>query len=347
MSDGKRQITKKQAGRIFVLETFSAAALFLPRAVLKENYGSGVLSVIMALFLVWVYGRTVRLISEGTTMEQIFRNYRWAAVLYYLRFWFNASFFYAHILYMTKRYLLPQENTFLVGAPLIFLAYHMNQGNMERRAEMMEGIFWFILLPVMFVLLLGAFDLSVPQVAADSFRWGDFGRGSLIAFGLLHPIELVWFYMENIKERETGLRPFLFLAALLLGIYTVTVGSLGRNLVIFDENPVMSMAQGIAMPGGIMARLDIFLIAFWMIGGWSIFTGYLFYGNESLTYAFPKIKKTGKILSYAGIFLASGFFLDFWKRTGTDSKIFLYGNLVIGFVFPFFLFLWNERRNRK
>lgn len=43
-----------------------------------------------------------------------------------------------------------------------------------------------------------------------------------------------------------------------LGVFASTVGSLGKKLTMVDPEPVMSMAQGVAMPGGIMARLDLF-----------------------------------------------------------------------------------------
>ena len=43
-----------------------------------------------------------------------------------------------------------------------------------------------------------------------------------------------------------------------LGVFASTVGSLGKKLTMVDPEPVMSMAQGVAMPGGIMARRDLF-----------------------------------------------------------------------------------------
>lgn len=90
-----------------------------------------------------------------------------------------------------------------------------------------------------------------------------------------------------------------------LGVFASTVGSLGKKLTMVDPEPVMSMAQGVAMPGGIMARLDLFLIAFWIVGVFCVFSGYLFYGNESIKHAFSKGRIVGLSLSYGGIYIIS------------------------------------------
>ena len=69
------------------------------------------------------------------------------------------------------------------------------------------------------------------------------------------------------------MRSFAGLMILFLGVFASTVGSLGKKLTMVDPEPVMSMAQGVAMPGGIMARLDLFLIAFWIVGVFCVFSG--------------------------------------------------------------------------
>ncbi len=90
------------------------------------------------------------------------------------------------------------------------------------------------------------------------------------------------------KDGAIHFRSFAGLTLLFLGVFVSTVGSLGKKLTMIDPEPVMSMAQGVAMPGGIMARLDLFLIAFWIVGVFCVFSGYLFYGNESIKHAFSK-----------------------------------------------------------
>ena len=101
------------------------------------------------------------------------------------------------------------------------------------------------------------------------------------------------------------------------------------------------------MPGGIMARLDLFLIAFWIVGVFCVFSGYLFYGNESIKHAFSKGRMIGLFLSYGGIFVLSSWIMTTYaKWIKQFFYLFLYGNLAIGLIFPFILFVaWRKEQN--
>ena len=104
---------------------------------------------------------------------------------------------------------------------------------------------------------------------------------------------VVDYYRGDMKDGPIRMRSFAGMMILFLGLLASTVGSLGKKLTMVEPEPVMSMAQGVAMPGGIMARLDLFLIAFWIVGGFCVFSGYLFYGNESIKHAFSKGRIVG------------------------------------------------------
>lgn len=148
-------------------------------------------------------------------------------------------------------------------------------------------------------------NLSWDELAVRSWCGREMLNGSILVFALMHPIEFVWFYRGDMKDGPIRMRSFAGLMILFLGVFASTVGSLGKKLTMVDPEPVMSMAQGVAMPGGIMARLDLFLIAFWIVGVFCVFSGYLFYGNESIKHAFSKGRIVGLSLSYGGIYVIS------------------------------------------
>lgn len=96
-----------------------------------------------------------------------------------------------------------------------------------------------------------------------------------------------------------------------------------------------------------MARLDIFLIAFWIVGVFCVFSGYLFYGNEGLHQAFGgKGRIAGNILSYGGLFLGTNLLLSYWDVIWEHFTLFLYGNLAAGLLLPVILFLMVRRRRK-
>lgn len=350
MKNNSQMITARQGNRIMILEIFSAAAMFLPQIALQKSYHSGIVVVVMASVMAGIYLWIVDHAARGVSIENVLKRYRFAAIIYYVRFLLNGAFFYLCILYLTKKYLLPDKSTFFIGFPLLLLAYLMNQGGLTKRGRVMEGIFWFVLLPLIFVLILSMTNLSWDELVVRSWRGNEMINGSILVFALIHPIEFVWFYRGDMKDGPIRMRSFAGLMILFLGVFASTVGSLGKKLTMVDPEPVMSMAQGVAMPGGIMARLDLFLIAFWIVGVFCVFSGYLFYGNESIKHAFSKGRIVGLSLSYGGIYIISPWIMiTFATWIRRYFFVFIYGNLVIGLFFPLILFLmWRkEQKDEK
>lgn len=347
MKNNAQTITARQGNRILILEIFSAAAMFLPQITLQKSYHTGILTIIIACFMTGIYLWIVEHVAKGISIENVLKKYRIASIIYYVRFLLNGVFFYLCILYLTQKYLLPDRSVYFIGFPLFLLSYMINQGGLKKRGRVMEGIFWMVLLPMIFVLILSITNLSWNELKIEQVTQKELINGSVYVFALLHPIEFVWFYRGDMKDGPIRFRSFAGLTILLIGVFTSTIGSLGKKLTILDPEPVMSMAQGVAMPGGIMARLDLFLIAFWIVGVFCVFSGYLFYGNESIKHAFKKGRNIGLILSYGGIFLLSKWIMEIFSLwIKRYFQIFLYGNLVIGLVFPLILFLLWRRENK-
>lgn len=139
--NNSQMITARQGNRIMILEIFSAAAMFLPQIALQKSYHSGIVVVVMASVMAGIYLWIVDHAARGVSIENVLKRYRFAAIIYYVRFLLNGAFFYLCILYLTKKYLLPDKSTFFIGFPLLLLAYLMNQGGLTKRGRVMEGIF--------------------------------------------------------------------------------------------------------------------------------------------------------------------------------------------------------------
>lgn len=347
MKNNSQTITARQGNRIMILEIFSAAAMFVPQIALQKSYHIGIVAVILASLFTGIYLWIVDRIARGVSIENVLKRYRIAAIIYYSRFLLNEMFFYLCILYLTKKYLLPEKSVFFIGFPLFVLAYLINQGGLVKRGRVMEGLFWFVLIPVIFVMALSVTNLSWNELKVTHFNSTELLNGSVLVFALLHPIEFVWFYRGDMKDGSIRFRSFIGLATLLIGVFISTIGSLGKKLTMIDPEPVMSMAQGVAMPGGLMARLDLFLIAFWIVGVFCVFSGYLFYGNESMKHAFSKGRVIGLILSYGVIFLCSEWIMTaFAKWIRLNFYLFIYGNLAVGLLFPLILFCFWRREHK-
>ena len=108
----------------------------------------------------------------------------------------------------------------------------------------MEGIFWFVLLPLIFVLILSMANLSWDELAVRSWCGREMLNGSILVFALMHPIEFVWFYRGDMKDGPIRMRSFAGLMILFLGVFASTVGSLGRKLTMVRTCDVYGTGSG-------------------------------------------------------------------------------------------------------
>ena len=112
MKNNSQMITARQGNRIMILEIFSAAAMFLPQIALQKSYHSGIVVVVMASVMAGIYLWIVDHAARGVSIENVLKRYRFAAIIYYVRFLLNGAFFYLCILYLTKKYSPRQINIF-------------------------------------------------------------------------------------------------------------------------------------------------------------------------------------------------------------------------------------------
>ncbi len=337
------EISKKQGSSIFLLETFCGVGMFLPQAAALKSGETGLYTVLLGAIAAVCYPWLVQKAEGSLTMEEVLKKHRVISFLYYVRFFINAAFFYAYMLLLARVFLLPYMNIYWIGLPVIFLAFRMNGEGLDDRARVMEGLFWFILIPFIFILLLSMTEFSVKPFLIRQFEPKNLAVGGLYVLALFHPMELVWFYQGHMKEKGMNKKTLLGIIILSAGVFAATAGSLGLQMIRRDPFPVISMAQNVAMPGGIMARLDIFLIAFWIVGVFCVLSGYLFYGNWSFENTFAGKKKWGRWISYGGLFLITGFLIPMVRLWENYISVFLFANLLLGILIPAVMF-WLERR---
>ncbi len=167
--------------------------------------------------------------SKRVSIENVLKRYRFAAIIYYVRFLLNGAFFYLCILSLTKNIFFQTNQHFLLIS-IASSGLSDKSGGLTKRGRVMEGIFWFVLLPLIFVLILSMANLSWDELAVRSWCGREMLNGSILVFALMHPIEFVWFYRGDMKDGPIRMRSFAGLMILFLGVFVSTVGSLGKKL---------------------------------------------------------------------------------------------------------------------
>ena len=118
MKNNSQMITARQGNRIMILEIFSAAAMFLPQIALQKSYHSGIVVVVMASVMAGIYLWIVDHAARGVSIENVLKRYRFAAIIYYVRFLLNGAFFLFIV------FCILQKNIFSQTINIFLLDYH-------------------------------------------------------------------------------------------------------------------------------------------------------------------------------------------------------------------------------
>lgn len=121
MKNSSQMITARQGNRIMILEIFSAAAMFLPQIALQKSYHSGIVVVVMASVMAGIYLWIVDHAARGVSIENVLKRYRFAAIIYYVRFLLNGAFFLFMYFVSYKKISSPRQiNIFLLDFHCFF-----------------------------------------------------------------------------------------------------------------------------------------------------------------------------------------------------------------------------------
>lgn len=102
MKNNSQMITARQGNRIMILEIFSAAAMFLPQIALQKSYHLGIVVVVMASVMAGIYLWIVDHAARGVSIENVLKRYRFAAIIYYVRFLLNGAFLFMYFVSYKK-----------------------------------------------------------------------------------------------------------------------------------------------------------------------------------------------------------------------------------------------------
>ena len=220
MKNSSQMITARQGNRIMILEIFSAAAMFLPQIALQKSYHSGIVVVVMASVMAGIYLWIVDHAARGVSIENVLKRYRFAAIIYYVRFLLNGAFFY-YVFCILQKISSPRQINIFYWISIASSGLSDESGRFIKKRQSNGRNFLVVLLPLIFVLILSMANLSWDELAVRSWCGREMLNGSILVFALMHPIEFVWFYRGDMKDGPIRMRSFAGLMILFLGCLQV------------------------------------------------------------------------------------------------------------------------------
>lgn len=282
-------VTDRQMKLTLMIELFSTTGLFLSSMAqsLSQLLAGLALALLYAGYLLWV-GGWYEIGHIGVIRRSI----------YTVRFFLYAVFLGAFLKNMVSKILLGGGSGWFLFLPVFLLAIYANRKGRVERARLMEVLFWFVFAPLFLILILAVPNVHPTYLLKEPFD----GKAMLQVFLCFSSLEILLFFHGKRMEKAKAV---FFVFLLNIFVFLVTVGMYGPVLTEESLIPMATVIQMVRFPGGFIERLDILILAFWILSLFAIFSAYCFYG----TYQW---KKKGKISIVSLLFYFFLFVMVVW-----------------------------------
>jgi hypothetical protein len=317
-------ITDRQMKRTLMIELFSTTGLFVPamaQNVQQLCVGLFAAACYAAYFL-WI-GKTYRIEQTGKIRKTI----------YMLRFFIYACFLGTLMKLLVSKMLLKGGSGWFLFLPVFILAIYANQNGREKRARLLELLFWFVFTPLFLVLILAVKNIHLSYLIQNGFETGH----SIQVFLCFCSLEILLFFQGSRKEKCKALGFVFFFNVV---VFVITIGMYGFQMVEYSDFPVVTIIQMVRFPGGFVERLDIFILAFWILSLFAVFSAYCFYGTQYCQKKYSIITA----FFYLGVFvIVSGNTFELKEAISLFQTYLLWLDLPLAILLPL---LGNKKRQR-
>jgi len=180
--------------------------------------------------------------------------------------------------------LLPHTPFTVVSAVMIAVSAYAAAKGYEARARIAQILFPIIFIPVIFVLLLGLFDVDLTNLMPVFATGPDkLAIGSVRAFTAFSGLELLLlitpFAVRPFSVRKGMIQAVMVSGAFMIFLTCVTVAKFGPFQTARLFWPIIEMMDLIDLPGSFVERQDAIIMSFWIISNFAIVNSCLFFSS--------------------------------------------------------------------
>lgn len=297
MFSENEQISLRQTFRLFFFDFLGIATLVLPTALAGYGGVFGIWSILAGtviglLYIAYLQGCMKRI--QGSWLDAVGKSPVFGAVLPlalavccitsagYLSFVFGT---------LIRQSLIQEESYLLILALLVLLTGYAVKGGLECRARTYEVLFWFVVLPLLFMLALAVKNADVRAFSAEAgYTLQDAAKGiymMLICFSSLFFVLLLPGKVAETKEGAVSViravrRAFLWNVGILLVSYGILLVSFGERALAGMNFPIITLMQNVQFRGGFVKRLDALMLSVWFFTLFALISMNLYYARQCL-----------------------------------------------------------------
>lgn len=213
----------------------------------------------------------------------------------------------------------------IISISMLILGGYAASKGYEARGRIAEILIFFILIPLIFVLLLAIFDSDINNLKPffENINIKTSLQGGFFSAFYFSSIEFVLFVYPYIKDKsliqKSTFKAVSFIGIIMFLISLITISRFGKEDVNHQMWPVLEIMDTINLPGSFIESQEALIMSFWIIAIFIIIsTGFFF---SSLL--FKDIIKKGKHSIYILICLPIIYFLSLIPRNISEVYKFM------------------------
>lgn len=357
---GNQKISIRQVGRLLILDLFGASSLLLPGVLARTAGKDGIFCImaaaLLALVYLWILGKVLKRQQGdyGTWIRQTAGGLLGDIILIFYFFFFVlvAAFLLYQLTSLIRVWLLPEGSYGWISFLILFVAAYSNLRGIEGRARIYEILFWFLGVPLLFMLLLAVRDVDVDYwtpIVDTAPR--EFLQGILGSFVFFIPVFFIPFLKNSCSKphkltacagKAVGVAAFLNIA-----IYLILTGIFQVKTTAILERPVITLMSMVKLPGGFFIRLDAFMTAIWFFSLFALMNTDVFQSGQILKGLFgEKRTQYGLVAALLLVFSTARWFWNYPGAVELYEKFLVYIAVWILLLLPILVWCMDRIRDR-
>ncbi len=297
------KISPRQIRRALTMELFGAGSLLLPPCLAGTSGILGVAALCIGAAGAWVLVHIWDCLSERCDFEGVEQNGHGTVNRIIQRILLVMSgagllVLAGYVLYLLTVLLRDQLLTARYEAAILLTltaagVFGLRKG-LESRIRVYEVLFWFLIVPLVIMLILACFSVHPRYWTITSYSVQGFGKSCWVSFLFFSISSLILFFKPHCSVpkravKSAGCSIFLVLV-LYVAVYLILIGVFQDSLLSRLQFPVILLMAVVKLPGNFFERQDAFMVGIWFFCLFALFHSLLFYGSKALQNGFCRKK---------------------------------------------------------
>ena len=295
LDNGK--ISERQCFRLGLLENITLGIVVVPYICVSSAGKWHYIAFATGLLFTFLYSMIIYFFSKafphGMIEEMdglLGKPGRLIDVIYTLRYVIRASLIILFFAVILREYMLRSFNLWVIIISFILICGYGGARDIEKRGRLIELLFWWMIVPLILVAVFSVSNVNWElKSVEENANYAGIWSGSYRMLILMSSVETFLFKLTKVKKNSWSnyLKTIIWIMISVLFSYIFVQGVIGEKWVGSSSMSALYVMEAAKFPGGV-ERLDYAVIAFWIIGVFSVASGYMFYAKEFLRVAFSK-----------------------------------------------------------